>query len=126
MWIDYFENNNFAKIIFNNLSQLDRVKIDSINFTPYNDNVLIKIELTTFVDSPPSKWGKKGMYSLIVELDFYNISLYYLNKISMTDTKIVILKKSNGFNFISKDGIEMCFDFECGVIQSIKPNLLEK
>lgn len=124
MWVKCFENNFFITKLFNDMPQLENVHILSININPCNNNILIKINLSTFVDFPPPKWGSKGEYVLTIELDFYNVSINYFNKISTENVNIQIQKKENTNNFFSKDGIEMCFDFECGVIQSIKPNLV--
>ena len=78
--------------------------------------------MSKFVDYPPKKWGKPGLYTFYIGLSFYNISnihfFEYNNMKKSSDIQITM--ENELIRFSSMGTIDMDFNAEAGVIQSIK------
>ena len=74
MWYDYLEENFFIKKIFKIVPDLKSITILDVHFDLASSRLKIFIKMSKFVDYPPKKWGKPGLYTFYIELSFYNIS----------------------------------------------------
>ena len=122
MWYDYLEENFFIKKIFKIVPDLKSITILDVHFELASSRLKIFIKMSKFVDYPPKKWGKPGLYSFYIELNFYNTSnIYFYNYDNIKESSdIQITMENELIRFSSKGTINMDFNAEAGVIQSIK------
>lgn len=122
MWYDYLEENFFIKKIFKIVPDLKSITILDVHFDLASSRLKIFIKMSKFVDYPPKKWGKPGLYTFYIELSFYNISnIHFFEYNNMKkSSNIQITMENELIRFSSMGTIDMDFNAEAGVIQSIK------
>lgn len=122
MWCDYFEENFFIKKIFKVVPDLKSITILDVHFGVTSSRLKMFIKMSELVDYPPKKWGEPGLYTFYIELDFFNMSnIHFANYNDMQElSDIQITMENELIRFSSTGAIDMDFNAEAGVIQSIK------
>lgn len=126
MWTNYLEDTFFISKIFKKVPDLIDIELFNIDVNIGADRITILININTFVDYPPKKWGNPNIYNLKLSIDFFTITNLTLNMDSLPiDYKCSIkLEKHTDDKFkviiYDENDIILEFSYECGIIQSIK------
>ena len=119
MWYDYFENNIFAKMIFSDCaSSLDGILL-AAEWKNDGYDVRLKLQTSVYTPAPPPKWGSAGVYSVVIELDFFNVNGFATAKLTDGNCRLTFSLLDELLFVEVSGGSELKFSCECGVIQKI-------
>jgi hypothetical protein len=121
MWANVLNNNSYIFKLYDNVPELNDVRISSILYGDEGDRVTIILDLPLYPDNPPSKWISSKFNTVVVEIDFFNIRdlcIKALNKYCICKISIV---QANKYIELSVSGdIEISLKSEVGLIQNIR------
>lgn len=120
MWYDIIERNQFLNIIYSEIPDLVKVRINKMTFDYQQNDINIVIELPEYCSNEPIKWKKQNYNTVVLDLRFCNVSNIEFNKRSTGNKAIIDLRK-NGLliNTSVKGDLLLNFNSEIVLVEQI-------
>ncbi|WP_148930827.1 Imm50 family immunity protein [Paenibacillus methanolicus] len=117
MWYEYLSENNFIKLLYNEVPALKNLRISR-----EGDRITVSSDMPVFPDNPPKKWVEKSDSIAFVELDFFDIQEVILRSNNNTyRANIDIEKDEAGDLIVSISGtVQAKIRAAVGIIQSVR------
>lgn len=126
MWYNCVDNNKFLLSLYESVPMLVDIQITKLSISDSGNRITIVFKMPYYPDFQPKKWKQRGYNSVVVELDFFAISElkissnanYYIGNIEIKKGKNEMI------NIVIEGNIEVKFNAEAGIIQSIEGYIL--
>ena len=121
MWYEYLLHNEFIKQLYNAVPELENVVIEEFIVSYYGSSIKVSFDVPKWIDNVPKKWELKKYNSIMVELDFWDVSnlTFTLGETKNNDIAINIVD-DNKMKIIMKGGINAEFIADGGIIQKVE------
>lgn len=121
MWYEYLSHNEFVKQLYNAVPQLKNVIIEEFIVSYYGRSIKVLFDMPKWIDNAPKKWELKKYNSIMVELDFWDVSnlTFTLGKTKKNDIVINNIDDKK-IEIIMTGGINAEFVADGGIIQKIE------
>lgn len=127
MWYDNLDKNKFLISLYNNVPDLNNVKIQELTFSREKDLIKLIFDMPKFADNIPKKWLNTGSNTISVELNFWNIQNLKMNFNNLLCRANIKITNDNEKLRVILDGDMNCeFFSEYGMIQRIEAYIEEK
>ena len=114
-------HNEFIKQLYNAVPELENVVIEEFIVSYYGSSIKVSFDVPKWIDNVPKKWELKKYNSIMVELDFWDVSnlTFTLGETKNNDIAINIVD-DNKMKIIMKGGINAEFIADGGIIQKVE------
>ncbi|AKF31540.1 Imm50 family immunity protein [Bacillus velezensis] len=121
MWYTKIEESRFLNSLYNEVPNLENVRIEGIYIKEEGRKVTLHFDMPFYAENPPKKWANLGYNSIALQVDFFDI--HSLEMKTTSDTyrgNIEINNDEEGLLEINVTGeITAKIKADAGFIQSI-------
>ncbi|UTR13952.1 immunity 50 family protein [Salipaludibacillus sp. LMS25] len=121
MWYNFLERSKFISNLYDDVPDLNNVRIAAIKITDEGRRVSIHFNMPKFGDNPPSKWNNSRYNTVFVELDFFDIkdlSVSYCKE-NLRGNINIQKNEESGLKVSISGSVNVTFLADIGMIQSV-------